>query len=334
MSKYYIRIFALIFACWFSWLPTYSLASEVPMSDSRQSLKSLTNAYGFFLGQERTLKRIEETYPDLQIAVNQARVSFDAALPFAFDKISGEIQRYFGDSNFAKLNSETENKFAELLDSQPITRELSLDFLAEIQNRKRGIGVDPEIWATILAANYSNTPVNEFLDGHVDRFSTDGTGKALGEKFTLKIPTSWKGMEGVRPRVLRKWISESGNGPNSVMVQVWSLDGQQVTEADIQEMIESPDTSALVPNGGNVVEVRKLMHENHPGVLIDYRIDINRVGIERNTRTMTYMIFKNESAIMLSCMTVMAEVSVDKIDTHFRPMKPLCRQVMNSLTFF
>ena len=286
------------------------------------------------MGQKATLSRIQKTYPDMATECELARNTFDAAFPYVQARLERELTTAFGGPGFESLNASLEEKIKQSLEAQKIDESLSADFLNAVMSRSIGKDLDADIWKTMLAANYFERPVDEFLDGHVKRYSADGSGKSLGARFTLKVPISWESADGVRPNVVIKWVSENGNGPNTVMIQVWSMGGEEVTAKDVGEFATPASIKSLIPDIGEVISSKSFVHEGNPAVVMDYRMKVDRVGVLRNTRAQSYMIYTKNSAINLTCMTVLAEASNSEIDAKFNPMKPVCLQIANSLTLF
>ena len=313
---------------------TDAWATSSSMSHSRQSLTALTKTFGFLMGQQATLSRIQRTYPSMATECEIARTTFNAAFPNVQKRLERELVAAFGNAGFDSFKASLEDKIKQSLETQKIDESLSADFLNTVMSRSIGKELDADIWKTMLAANYFERPVDEFLDGHVKRFSSDGSGKSLGARFTLKVPISWESADGVRPNVVTKWVSENGNGPNTVMVQVWSMGGEEVTAQDVREFATPASIKSLIPDIGEVISSKSFVHEGNPAVVMDYRMKVDRVGILRSTRAQSYMIYTKNAAINLTCMTVVAEANNSQVDAKFNPMKPVCLQIANSLTLF
>ena len=98
----------------------YLLPSWAALNHNQNSIKALSKAYGFLLGQEYSLKRIESTYPALRLPVETARLAFGASFPGVKEKIERELSQGMGEANFRKVRRELENKLAKLLRQQPL----------------------------------------------------------------------------------------------------------------------------------------------------------------------------------------------------------------------
>ena len=84
-------------------LAGYSLASWGAVNHNQNSIKGLSKAYGFLLGQEYSLRRIEKAYPAIRIQVEVARLTFGGSFVGVKVKLEQELVQAVGESNFQKL---------------------------------------------------------------------------------------------------------------------------------------------------------------------------------------------------------------------------------------
>ena len=104
-----------------------------------------------------------------------------------------------------------------------------------VRARAKGDLPTPVIQTLLMfKPRYIRSPTAEFSDGYRQRYESAGTGKAKGVAFNLQVPISWKAMEGNRPNVVAKFVSENGRGLEFFVVLIrampTSISGSEVAE--------------------------------------------------------------------------------------------------------
>lgn len=95
------------------------------------------------------------------------------------------------------------------------------------------------------------------LMNNLCKFETDGSGKSLGLKIKFVYPCSWKGIEGNRPHILRKFnYSIDGN----TVIQTISIRQIQdnIRQSDISKMLSVDGMKNSVEGLGTYLNSRKI----------------------------------------------------------------------------
>lgn len=122
-----------------------SLPAWSGLNHNSNSLKALSRTYGFLLGQEYSLKRIDKTLPSLRNQVEVARLTFGSNFAGVREKLEQELVLAMGDSNFQKLRGELEKKLAQLLGQQALTVEIAQQFLEQVRARAKGGEMETDV---------------------------------------------------------------------------------------------------------------------------------------------------------------------------------------------
>jgi len=80
------------------------LASEFYFT--KASINGISRAYGFILGQDMTLDKINKEYPELTTSVIVAKAEFNAAFPEIKTKLYDQLVSVIGENEFKKLDND------------------------------------------------------------------------------------------------------------------------------------------------------------------------------------------------------------------------------------
>lgn len=301
------------------------------LNQSQSSVKAMMKAYGFILGQEYSLQRIERTYPEAAMQVELARLTFNAAFPDIKQKLEAELSSALTESKFREVRSELTEKMRDLLSKQAITPQLAQQFIEQVKARAKGEDMESDVLRYLLAVRYATNPVGEFFDGFRQRYRTDGTGKSQGIRLALQLPRSWLAKDGERPHIVQKWTNEGGTGYSSVMLDIRDAEGYNPTRREMEQFVKSGEVRDVVPAGGTLHDSGTVTLENRTGYWVEMSMKLERAGFRMYGRGYMYQIFINGKAVGLMCMSYFKEDEVQKADAAAKLNKPVCQQALNSL---
>lgn len=204
--------------------------------------EDLSKAYGFCFGQQLSLARIADAFPDLRAAVRKVSTSFGIVFRPACDNIERLLKAAFRsewDGFVAKLRGQLDEVGGE------ITRADADAFVATVERRASG-AIESPILETLLAYNpsFQARPQEEFQRGFTVRYRTAGHPKAKGVDLALRYPRSWGAREGERPNVVQFFGSNNGRGPVYLSLVVKDLRGD-VSAAE-REALKTPEGARRV----------------------------------------------------------------------------------------
>ena len=307
------------------------LTSWAELNHNHNSLKKIIGAYGFILGQEASLSRIEKNYPAMAMQVELARLRFNTAFPDIKKKLERELTSAIGEPKFRELKADLGKRIEPMLRKQQITPDLAVSFLEEIKGRAKGNYIEPDILRYLLAVHYNTNPVGEFFDGFRQRYSTNNHAKSQGIKLMIQLPRSWLGMEGERPHIVQKWVSEGGTGLSMIMLDVRDAKGYNPTRVEIEQFVKSGELKDILPESGRYLNGGIFSLEKHTGYWLDSIIEQERAGFHHRQRSLMHLLFFKGKAIVLTCASSALQNDQIKIDEAHIRNKPLCQQVLNSM---
>ncbi len=308
-----------------------SAASAASLNPSRPAVISISRAYGFVAGQGIALDLIAEAHPQLASQVAAARESFDAAFPEAEKKLEAELRSIFGPAAFLQFRNDMLDAVIDAQSKAPRSLEEAGSFLAEVQRRARGEGLDQDVLDYLLATQYAADPAAEFADGFRQRFRSDGSGKAQGVRLRLQLPRSWAAKEGELGHVVQKWTSEGGNGNAMILLGVQDARGFNPTKEDIARFIAQGGVRELAIGDNEIVDASPYTLETLPGFSALLRSVTGPEQQRIQSWTQMYQVFFRGKAISVMCVAIGREQDSAAVDQRLRSIQPLCRQVASSL---
>ena len=312
-------------------LSLLSLSPAAALNLTPAALKSIARTYGFVSGQAVALDLIADAHPQLATQIAGARESFDAAFPAIEDKLEAELRTALGGPTFMKFRRDMLDSVIDAQMKQPKSAEQALGFLADVQRRSRGEGVDKDILDYLLATSYAAEPAAEFGEGFRQRFRTDGSGNAQGVRVRLQVPRSWSATDGAASGVVQKWTSEGGNGTAAIVLDIRDARGLNPSKEDIARFIAKGHVQELGLAGTEVMDASPMSLETLPGFSAALKSVSDQAGSKTIGWTQMYQVFFRGKTIGVTCTAAGKEADAAKVDQSFRRIQPLCRQVASSL---
>jgi len=303
-----------------------------PFFFSNKSIRGLTSAYGFILGQKYGLNRIETEFPDYLLNVELARASFQSDFPNIEKKLEGKLKDALGEKSFSELSESLKTQINELLGKNLFTREFILNFLERVKMGS-SYEIESPIMEYLLAVNYENNPVGEFKDGFRQLYETSGEGKSQGIKLRLQLPKSWAMDEGNRPHIVQKWLSQNGTGLEMIHLDIRDNQGYTPTDEEVEDFFASgvlKDTLPLMLKG-TYINSGLFSLEMRKGYWLEMSKINERLDNKFYVHLFMYQFFFREKAIMIMAQVMGSMEEKTKVDQSFERFRPLFKAVINSL---
>lgn len=305
-------------------------ATSSAINYNPSSVKGIAQAYGFVLGQEYSLSRIEKEFSELAMGVAFARSQFGGTFPDIKTKLETQLKKAMGAKPFQATATNLRTKIQETLGHQKITSDIAANFLQQVKARSKG-EIESPVLEYLLAVEYTDNPVGEFLDGFRQRYKTDGSGKSQGIQLTLQLPRSWLGKEGERPHIVNKWESENGTGMEMIAIEIHDAQGYNPTKKEMEEFVRSGEVKDTAPQGSTYITGGNFNLEMQTGYWMQVAMSGERAGWKFYQDCLIYQLFFRGKAIGVTC-SAMGPVSEKlKVNEAFKKVRPLCQQVLNSL---
>lgn len=297
---------------------------------TKASVDGIARAYGFVLGQELAIERINKEYPELSVSVVLAKAEFDASFPNIKLKLKDQLVSAMGEKIFDELDMGSKKELQTTLTNQIISREIAQGFLQQVRERSKG-KIDSPVIEFLLSVQYLSYPVGEFADGYRQRFTSDGHGKAQGINLVLQLPKSWKAQEGERPHIVQKWVSQNGTGLEMILLDIRDAKGYTPTNTEIEAFVSSGEVKDTILSGSTYLNSSVFSLEMQKGYRLETSMIQERAGMKLYQHMDMYQLFFHGKAIGLMCQSSSSVENKENADESFKKNEPLCQQVLNSL---
>lgn len=296
-------------------------------------ITEMSQAYGFYIGQDYSLDLIKSIDPRLDPQIQISKLKFKKSFGKSLSTIdsillskSMEWQKIKSRMN-DKIKSSIKTTISDY-DSDQLN-----DFVLLVEKRAGG-DISQPIIGTLLTFNprYLKNPTLEFTDGFKFRFSSKDNPKAKGLDFHLDLPKSWLAKEANRPNIVQKFISQNGHGSAMIMILVLSLpDVNNVTEEDVKEITRSDEMKDMLPENAQFIDGGFIKIDNLPGYDQEYKISNMGLDKEVITHTKAYNVYYKNKMISIQCSVVSPKDEERNTDSIFMKYKELFKLVAGSL---
>ncbi len=282
-------------------LISFSTGQESSPKEPR--LKQLSQAYGFVVGQQASLEKIEKNFPDLAQDIKQSLFVFNSsALGESTEGVEAELSNELG-GKWPDFKEKLYSQIQETIVGQQLTREQATAFLTEVKLRGKGELPD-SIRSTLLSAipRFAANPGLELTEGWKQTFRTKGHPKAKGSDFSVSFPASWSKRDGSRPNIIQNFQSGAGHGPVmcSLMVKDMPLpDGHKLSADELKDFFQPNELKDMVPNDGTFIEGKYIVLDGSPAGMLVSDQTKQRLDISITMRTTQFVTIHESSMIFI-----------------------------------
>ncbi|HBJ28120.1 MAG: hypothetical protein CL810_05370 [Cobetia sp.] len=307
-------------------------------------INTLSSTYGFVIAQDITLSRIADEYPGLAPDAELASAYFKNAFPKITHRLAENLATLMGKDHAREVLEGIRRQIKKELDSQLTSDKLTSDFAARfieaIHLRAQGEYLPSPFKEFLLATKYQIEPVYELYDGYFQEFHTKGHAKSLGINLALHLPASWSAADGRLPHIVQKWQSQAGTGTDMIILEIYDLHGDTVSDAQLKVMAATDQLAQWAPINSQMLDSGLTRVDNRQVYWFDIAMTQRHQGTPITSQTREYGLFLDDKLIRLHCTsyhptadgTTYAKAKTDlTVDDGFSEIKPLCEGVMGSL---
>ncbi|MCK5113279.1 MAG: DUF3053 family protein [Phycisphaerae bacterium] len=303
-------------------------------------IKEMSQAWVFFMTQEKIIRSVGEKFPDLHDRLSIAQFQFQQKYRPAIENIDRIVGKQF--AQWEKVKKASIEEIEPLIRNQleNIERATAEVILDKLENQYKGKISSPIIETLLMFhPTYMKYPVQEIIDGFKKEYRSDGSGKAMGIKIGLEYPASWQEKEGRRPHIVKKIISKNGKGRVSAMIMVTPIP-EEFAEFESKDVIlqilnDKEVLQEVFPSGGKVIDYGLASHAKVPLLWIEGTVKRNRVGTDIEMHQLIFIfIRKNKMAWLTFTCAGTPDKSSETVLQEFHRHAPLFKSMLNSVDFF
>lgn len=298
--------------------------------------QDIGQAYGFYIGQDHTLRCISDKYPKLRSQITLVDKLFAVRFGRALTTMNAIMSKQ-AQGEWDKIKHRAKNEIERVLAAQEPTESQALDFIEEVRSRSEG-NVESPILETLLMfmPGYEAHPGREFTEGYRYKFCSDGSIKAKGMNFCIEIPRTWKAKDANRPNIVKKFVNRNGRGFTVILVIIKDVplpDGEVIVESDIEEMLRPEEIEDLLPKEAKYLGKGPIVIEGFPGYWIRYTANLKRVRVSAVFDGIVYALFCRNKLFVLQGQTVLQLSEQKSAGDDFNKYENVFDLVANSLVF-
>lgn len=290
--------------------------------------KRVSQAFGYLLGQEFTLEKIQDKFPETKMKVKMASLEFNSNFGLAKTNIIIYLKEIYG-NDYLKLENSITKEIEKILNLQQLTKDDSENFILEVQNRSKG-NITTPVLETLLSFQYKDRPELELSTGSFYTFKTKGHSKSKNTDWQVNIPKSWNQKEGIRPNIIKKFTSEYGDGLETVTLMVKDLPkNYEPSQKELLDFFPENGLKKTVPTGAKFISGKRVTLDNNIGGMLEIEQKMERVDISLKLRILQFSFYKKSKMYILQCGVGGKED--EDLNNRLQKFLPLYRLIANSL---
>jgi len=166
-----------------------------------------------------------------------------------------------------------------------------------------------------------------FREGERLVFDTTGHPKAKGVRMRFFYPHTWKAVDGSRPNIVQKFVSDAGKGQHWALIQTRALPpelGGDLSEDAKRQVLTEDVLKEFVPPGGKFLSSAVTKIDGELCGMIEYETTSERVGLTLGQVGLMFVIPRPGTLLILSFSTGGDGTSgLESIRRSYRIAKPL-----------
>jgi len=176
----------------------------------------LNESFTFLHEQQLIIDKIKLDFPEQSLEAKISEIAFNKKFNIAIPKINSEIKKLHG-VNYDTFLIHLKQRLNENLKHKKMSKKNALSFMSAVKNSNKE-SIKSPILEILLSYQYQNNPVDEFLDNYVTTSSVRSYSNSSIIALSVKIPMSWKELDGDSPVMLKKFRSNFGTGKEIITI--------------------------------------------------------------------------------------------------------------------
>jgi hypothetical protein len=309
MSLFFHSQSALSDNLFFDFMPDSSLVND------------FSRAYGFFIGQNLSLDRIQKQFPELNYQCIKAKQLFDLEFGSSIKNIE-EFLKIILEDKWSDFVTSTKKEIGETLSNSVVNKQQAEEYLRAVTERSKG-QIETPVLEVLLMCNplFIENPVEEFNKGFKHIYRTKDHPKAKGLDIQLEYPMSWSIKEGIRPNIIKLMMANNGKGPASFSIMVRDIFAEAGSDEIRSELSQletisganeiavemfSYDSLVEMAKGMGAKNVRnittkRIVLDRWPGAMIEFIGEQQRVDLKTTSHYQSYICLYKNYIIFIQC---------------------------------
>lgn len=277
-----------------------AIAQDTTFDTKKPRANQLSHAYGYLVGQQKTLDFIAEKFPVLAASVKTAEFEFQSsALGQGGEGLGVEMQKLTG-AQWDEVRREIGSTMEAQIRASGITRDDAEAFIGAVVARSKG-EMPEDIRRALLANNprFKADPGLELSEGWRRTFRTKGHPKAGDVDISIDVPESWYEREGRQSDILR--VFRSGNGHGDLLLTLSVVPFDEEDKREMEGMKLTKDLIAeFLPEGVRGLSSQETMLSGAQSVLTVYDQEQKQLGEMVAMRNTAFWVLLDDGIVVVN----------------------------------
>ncbi len=292
--------------------------------------------YGYFTGIETALANISELNPNFRSEVNQLNL----LLTTNFGQSKKNAVKYLnGIDNWEDIMKSKMDSIKQIIHTNILfsTNEETATYLKELEKNLKG-NIPSPMLENILSFQYENQPSKEFSNGYTYTFNTKGHKKSKNTELILTIPKSWSSQEGKQPNIIQLFVSDCGNGSNSISIltqempytkeELGNLTFEEIDKLYKEDLFTEEYAKNFID--GKFISYKPMNIAGRAGFLVVYEVINERMGMKIKMRNNAYIFHDVTYLHFINC-GIGTPTLEENLEEKLNIINPLFFMIVNSI---
>lgn len=258
--------------------------------------------------QQHTFNKIKLNFPEQKAAIENAELAFNNTFGAAITRINADSKNLLGKKYDAFLTN--------------INNELNENSMTDIKNSLRRPSIESPVLETLLTYKYQNNPINEFWDNYVNIYSVKSYSNSRKINLNLKVPLSWKELDGTSPTMLKKFRSEFGTG--NVII---TLRTKKLSKVSFIKDVASTENEQQKDELENSITIA--IKNNSPARISQYDQTNPKPSSIQKRYIIEHLFLSENNVLEVKC-TISASTN-SELDLQYQKFNPLYKSIVKSI---
>ena len=292
--------------------------------------------YGYFTGIETALANISELNPNFRSEVNQLNL----LLTTNFGQSKKNAVKYLnGIDNWEDIMKSKMDSIKQIIHTNILfsTNEETATYLKELEKNLKG-NIPSPMLENILSFQYENQPSKEFSNGYTYTFNSKGHKKSKNTELILTIPKSWSSQEGKQPNIIQLFVSDCGNGSNSISIltqempytkeELGNLTFEEIDKLYKEDLFTEEYAKNFID--GKFISYKPMNIAGRAGFLVVYEVINERMGMKIKMRNNAYIFHDVTYLHFINC-GIGTPTLEENLEEKLNIINPLFFMIVNSI---
>ena len=179
--------------------------------------------------------------------------------------------------------------------------------------------------------------VADFVKGKKLSWTSKNHAKSKGINMKISYPDSWTAVEGTRPNIVQKFVSNRGKGLDMVMLLTRTLPApynRELSADEKNELLAKDVVVEMLPENSKLLSYKISKIDGELCAMVEFAAEAERAGIKFSQRGLIFLIPRPGTLLFIQCLSgAEASKGVQELNAHYESVKMLYTLIASSCVF-